>query len=104
MPPNALTAVAQLDGLVLARRRARRYRGPAERAGFEAYVDLDGGVAATVEDLAGMDVRDRAHARRTVVPTGASAVRRRPPARGPRPRRGTGHLGELPAGAPKMRR
>ena len=56
-----LIAVAQLDGLVLAGRRPGRDRGAAERARFEADVDLDRGIAATVEDLAGMDVRDRAH-------------------------------------------
>ena len=58
-----LAAVAQLDGLVLAGRRAGRDRRAAERARLEAHVDLDGGVAAAVEDLAGVDVRDRAHAR-----------------------------------------
>ena len=58
-----LTAVTQLDGLVLAGRRPGRDRGATKRAGLETHVDLNGGVAATVEDLAGMDVRDRAHAR-----------------------------------------
>ena len=58
-----LIAVAQLDRLVLAGRRPGRDRGATKRARFEAHVDLNRGIAATIEDLAGMDVRDRAHAR-----------------------------------------
>ena len=61
--PHALAAVAlavvvaQLDRLALARRRARGHRGPAQRAGLEPHLDLDGGIAARVEDLARVDVR-----------------------------------------------
>src|SRR5581483_10234852 len=54
-------AVAQLDRLVHARRGAGGDGGAAERARLEAYVDLDGRVAARVEDLAGADIGDRCH-------------------------------------------
>ena len=56
-----LAAVAELDRLVDAGRGARRHGGPAERAGLEPDVDLDGRVPARVEDLAGVDVGDRGH-------------------------------------------
>ena len=54
-------AVAQLGGLELARRRARRHRGPAPRPGLQAQLHLDGRIAAAVEDLAGVHVLDLAH-------------------------------------------
>ena len=50
-----LAAVAQLDRLVLAGRGAGGDRRAAERARLELDVDLDGRVAARVEDLAGVD-------------------------------------------------
>ena len=56
-----LPAVAKLDGLVDAGRGAGRDRGPAERARLEPHVDLDGRIAARVEDLAGVDVGDGGH-------------------------------------------
>ena len=52
----ALAAVAQLDRLELAGRRARGHGGAADGARVELDLDLDGGVAARVEDLAGVDV------------------------------------------------
>ena len=63
----ALAAVAQLDGLVLAGGRAARHRRPAARAAGQHDLDLDGRVAARVEDLAAVDVDDLAHGWRTVV-------------------------------------
>ena len=57
-----VAAVAQLDRLVLAGRRAGRHGGRPERTRLEADLDLDGRVAARVEHLAGVDVDDRAHA------------------------------------------
>ena len=57
-PP--LAAVAQLGGLELAGRGARRHRRPAVGARAQAEVDLDGRVAPRVEDLAGVDVLDLA--------------------------------------------
>ncbi len=54
-------AVAQLDRLVHAGRGAGGHRGAAERAGGELDVDLDGRVAARVEDLAAVQALDRAH-------------------------------------------
>ena len=57
LPPYAAAAVAQLDRLVHAGRRAGRDGGAADGARLEQHVDLDGRVAARVEDLAGVDVR-----------------------------------------------
>ncbi len=54
-------AVAQLGGLELARRGAGGHRRPAPRPGLQAELDLDGRIAAAVEDLAGMHVLDLAH-------------------------------------------
>ena len=54
-------AVAQLDRLVLARRRAGRHRGPGERSVDQGHLDLDRRVAAGVEDLAGSDLLDDGH-------------------------------------------
>jgi hypothetical protein len=73
----ALVAVALFHGLVDAGRRARGHRGAALRAVLQRDVDLDGGVAPAVEDLAGVDVDDGAHGRslgvrsRWTVSTGA---------------------------------
>ena len=53
-----LVAVPQLDGLVDAGRGAGRDGGPAQRAVLRDDVDLDGGVAARVEDLPGVDPGD----------------------------------------------
>ena len=58
-----LVAVAQLDRLVGAGRRAGRHGRPPDRAVAEDDVDLDRGVAARIEDLAGIDeLDDRVHA------------------------------------------
>ena len=54
-----LVAVAQLDGLVGAGAGARGDGGAAEGAVGQDHIDLDGGVAAAVEDLAGVDGGDR---------------------------------------------
>ena len=57
-----LVAVAQLDRLVLAGRRAARHGGaPAPGGGLD--FDFDRGVAARIEDLAGEDGVDFAHGR-----------------------------------------
>ena len=56
-----LVAVAQLDRLVRAGRGAGRHGGAAHGAAFELDLDLDGGIAAAVEDFAGADVDDGAH-------------------------------------------
>ena len=56
-PDRARVAVAELDRLVLARRRARGDRRTAEGAGAQSDVDLERRVAARVQDLAGVDVR-----------------------------------------------
>ena len=54
-------AVAQLDRLVHAGRRTRGNRCAADSSGLELDVDLDGRVAARVENLAGVDGSDQAH-------------------------------------------
>ena len=54
----AVAAVAELDGLELAGGRAGRDDGAAGGAGGEEHLDLDGGVAARVEDLPPRDVLD----------------------------------------------
>ena len=56
-----LVAVAQLDRLVRAGRGAGRHGGAAHGAAFELDLDLDGGIAATVQDFAGANVDDGAH-------------------------------------------
>jgi hypothetical protein len=56
-----VAAVAQLGGLELAGRGAGRHGGAAGRAGAQHELDLDGRVAARVEDLAGVDGLDLAH-------------------------------------------
>ena len=55
-----VAAVAQLHGLELPGRRARRDGRAAERTGVEEHVDLDGRVAPRIEDLTGVHIRDRA--------------------------------------------
>ena len=52
-----LVAVAQLEGLVLAGRGAGGDGRPAEGAAVELAVHLEGGVAAGIEDLAGLQGR-----------------------------------------------
>ena len=57
----ALAAVAQLDGLVGAGAGAARHGRPAAGAAEQLDLDLDGGVAAGVEDLPADDFDDLAH-------------------------------------------
>ena len=57
-----LAAVAELDGLERTGGGAAGHHGPGERAVVEEHLDLDGGVAARVEDLAGADSFDGCHA------------------------------------------
>src|SRR5205823_1164654 len=56
-----LVAVAQFDRLVRAGRGAGGNRGATERAVLQHDVDLDGRVAAAVEDFAADDVDDGGH-------------------------------------------
>ena len=58
---DTLVAVTLLPGLVGTRARARRHGRASKRTIGEADVDLDRGVAAAVENLAGVDVDDRGH-------------------------------------------
>ena len=64
-PPDVhgRVAVAKFDGLVLPGRGSGRHDCASERARLEPNVDLDGRVAAGVEELASVDVRDRGHER-----------------------------------------
>ncbi len=57
----ALAAVPQLDGLMLAGRRAGGHRGPCECPVDEGHLDLDRRIAARIEDLAGSDLLDNRH-------------------------------------------
>ena len=59
--PAALVAVAQFDRLVRAGRGAGWHRRAAEAAVFQQHVDLDGRIAAAIENLAAVDVDDRSH-------------------------------------------
>src|SRR5690606_12013377 len=58
-----LVAVPQLHGLVRAGRCAGGNSRTSKGAVLEGHIHLDGGVAAAVEDLAGMNVDDRCHLR-----------------------------------------
>ena len=68
-----VAAVAQLDRLELAGRGAGGHRGEAAGARLERDLDLDGRVAARVEDLARVDGGDGAHGRASLFdPDGAT--------------------------------
>ena len=74
-----LVAVAQLDRLVRPGRGAGRHGGAAARAVLQHDVDLDGRIAAAVEDFAADDVDDGGHG--MVLPgvsAGVSTGRERP--------------------------
>src|SRR5262249_55058204 len=58
---GGLVAGAQLDRLMRAGRGARRHGGATARSVLQDDVDLDGRVAAAVEDLAADDVNDGGH-------------------------------------------
>ena len=66
-----LVAIAQFDRLVRAGRGARRHGGAAERAVLQHDVDLDGRIAAAIEDFAADDVDDGGH---EAVPVGFARV------------------------------
>jgi len=53
-----LIAVAKFEGFVFAGGRARRNNGAAKSAGFEQDIGFDGGIAARVKDLAGVNAGD----------------------------------------------
>ncbi len=56
-----LTAVADLDGFVLAGGGAGRHHGPTRGTGFQQDLYFDGGIATAVEYFAADDVFDWAH-------------------------------------------
>ncbi len=56
-----LITVAQFYGLMRAGRGARRHRGAAKRAIFQKHVDLDGRIAAAVENFSADDIDDGGH-------------------------------------------
>src|SRR5207248_9403466 len=58
-------AVAQFEGLEGAGGRPGRYRGARDRAVVQPDLDLDGGVAARVQDLARDDCLDGGHGGRS---------------------------------------
>ena len=57
----AVAAIAQFDGLMRAGRSAGGNRGAAHRSILEHDIDLDGRVAAAVENLAADNVNNSAH-------------------------------------------
>ena len=76
-----LVVVAQFDGFMLAGAGAAGDRGPAEGAVFEHHVHFDGGIAAGIENLPGLDEFDaEAHYQppETQMPATARQERRRP--------------------------
>src|SRR5207253_3104916 len=80
-----LAPVAFLDRLMRPGRGARRHRRARDRAAIQRNLDLDGRVAPAVEDLAGMNIGDRAHrglaTKKAVVPAKPGP----PPERSPSP-------------------
>ncbi len=56
-------SIAQLDGLVLARRGTGRHDRASQDARREPHVDLDRRVATRVEELPGVHFGNRGHAR-----------------------------------------
>jgi len=56
-----LVAIPKLDGFVRAGRGPGRHAGAAARALIEHHVDLDGRIAAAIQNLASNDVDDRSH-------------------------------------------
>ena len=85
---QAVAAVAQLGGLELAGRGARGHRRAAGGAGAQRELDLDGRVAAAVEDLAGVDASRSGSCRRDPRPSASpvAPARRTPAARSGRAR------------------
>ena len=73
--PAALVAVAQLDRFMDSGRRPRRNRRAAQAAIFEDDVDLDGRIAAAVEDLAAVNAGDCGHGVLSCASVMKSAVR-----------------------------
>src|SRR4029077_8704567 len=57
----ALAAIAQFDCFVGPGRGSRGHRGAAPRAILEHHIDLDGWIAAAVEDFAADDIGDGCH-------------------------------------------
>ncbi len=58
---TAVVPVALLDRLMRTGRRARGHGGATEAAVIQRDIDLDGGIAAAVENFAGVDVDDGGH-------------------------------------------
>ena len=61
LAPEAVAAVAQLDGLVGTGARTARHRGSAPGTGHQLDLDLNGRVAAGIEDLPADDIVNDAH-------------------------------------------
>ncbi len=68
-------AVTQFDGFVLAGRRTGRDRRPGQRAVLQRDLDLDGGVAARVEDLPCTDQFNCRHSNSPSSQSGAGGLR-----------------------------
>src|SRR5262249_55916945 len=74
-----LVAVAELEGFALARRRARRHRGAANRPAVERHIDFDGRIPARVEDFAPVHAVDLHWTLRVRLAAAASSTCRRTP-------------------------
>jgi hypothetical protein len=61
LAPEALAPVAKLDGLVGTGARTARHRGSAPGTGDQLDLDLNGRVAAGIEDLPADDIINDAH-------------------------------------------
>ena len=87
-------AVAQLERLVLAGRRARGHDRAAERAAVEADLDFDGRVATGIQDFAGVEPDDLGHGG-DPTPKPRARVIHRAPCESPRRRAGRTRAREL---------
>src|SRR5262249_19757551 len=62
-PISRLVTVAQLNCLMCAGGRARRYGSPASRTVLQGHLDLDGRIAAAIKNFAADNIRNGGHRR-----------------------------------------
>src|SRR5262245_9823415 len=71
-PKSRLVTVAQLNCLMCAGGRARRYGSPASRTVLQGHLDLDGRIAAAIKNFAADNIRNGGHGRVRCYQCGAS--------------------------------